>query len=213
MSELLDIISPSGVGTILLAILSGAGGSALLDLYWKPRRDRRRAAALLHADIVMNMQLIQFHSHLRKNAPRTIPMDLKLSRLGFDTAGNIISELPTELLRPVVLLYSRIDDLNRNVDLYAEGIDQLGTLTSTLQRAKQQHYLNSIVDVFNTGMDKARETCIEVGGRIEKLAQVRVDRNQPKREFADEAATLLRERKQRIDALAAMDDEESAPGG
>lgn len=130
MPELIDWISAllPGVGTILLAILSGAGGSALLDLYWKPRRDRRRAAALLHADIIMNMQLIQLHAHLRKNAPRRIPQDLKLSRLGFDTAGEIISELPTELLRPLLLLYNRIDDLNRNVDLYAQGMDELDTI-------------------------------------------------------------------------------------
>jgi hypothetical protein len=214
MSELLDVISTlvPGVGTILLAILSGAGGSALLDLYWKPRRDRRRAAALLHADIVVNMQIIQFHAHLRKSAPRKIPQDLKLSHLGFDTAGEIVSELPTELLRPVMLLYNRFDDLNRNVELYAQGMDQLATLdASSPQRAKLQHYLNSVIDVFNTGMDKAWESCVDVGLKIEKLAAIRVDKNEPKRDFAAEADKLLRERKVRMDALAAMDQAEESP--
>jgi hypothetical protein len=45
-------------GTIILAVLAGAGGSALLELLWKPRRDRRRAASLLIAEVAMNTELL-----------------------------------------------------------------------------------------------------------------------------------------------------------
>lgn len=209
MSDLPGLVSVliPGLGTALIAIISGAGGSALLELYWKPRRDRRRAAALIHADIILNMQMILFHAELRKNAPRKIPQDLKLSRLGYDTAGEMVSELPTDLLRPVVLLYNRIDDLNRNVDLYSKALDEFDTLDpSSPRREKLQHYMNSIIDVFNTGMDKAWDTCKLVGGQIEKLARIKVDKNEPRRDFSAEAKTLLRERQLRIQALAAMDE-------
>lgn len=46
-----------GLGTVALAILSGAGGAALLELWWKPRRERRRAAALVHSDL-MNQRAV-----------------------------------------------------------------------------------------------------------------------------------------------------------
>lgn len=59
-----------GLGIIVIAVLSGAGGSALLELIWKPRRDRRAAAALLYAEILQNSQMVLFWSELRKNTPR-----------------------------------------------------------------------------------------------------------------------------------------------
>jgi len=51
---------------------SGAGGSAILESIGSPGVTVGVQQPLLHADIVMNMQLIQFHSHLRKNAPRRV---------------------------------------------------------------------------------------------------------------------------------------------
>ena len=55
----------SGAGTIALALLAGAGGSALLELLWRPRRDRRRAAAIIVAEVALNTELLLLQAHAR----------------------------------------------------------------------------------------------------------------------------------------------------
>lgn len=96
-----------GAGTILLALLAGAGGSALLELIWKPRRDRRRAASLLVAEVAMNTELLLLQAHARFKNPTGIPADLRLATIGWEAAGELVSELPTQLLRKLVILYSQ----------------------------------------------------------------------------------------------------------
>src|SRR5438067_1384586 len=97
----------SAAGTIVLAIVSGAGGSIVLELIWKPRRDRRRAASLLVAEVALNTELLLLHAHARTFAPKSIPADLSMSTLAWDAAAPLVSELPRERLRAVVTLYNR----------------------------------------------------------------------------------------------------------
>jgi hypothetical protein len=42
-----------------LSLLSGAGGALLLEVWWKPRQARKRAAVLLRAEIQENRDFIQ----------------------------------------------------------------------------------------------------------------------------------------------------------
>jgi hypothetical protein len=133
MTDLLTTLLP-GVGTVALAILSGAGGSALLELWWKPRRDRRKAAGLLLADGLLNTELLVLQAHARFKNPRSIPADFEMSVLGWDTAGNVLSELDAELLKSLVLLYNRYRYLNKCVLLYAETLRELDSVAPTNPR-------------------------------------------------------------------------------
>src|SRR5262245_12375852 len=89
--SLLSIIGPS-----VLAILSGAGGAALLEVYWKPRQDRRKAATVLLSEILNNTQLCLLQANARQKAPKRIPADFRLELQGWDAAQDKLSELPPD---------------------------------------------------------------------------------------------------------------------
>ena len=97
-SELLAQALP-GLGTALLAIISGAGGSALLDLFWKPRQERRKAAAILMADVLLNTELLLLQAHARVKNPKRIPDDFNMSLIGWDATSESLRELPAGLIK------------------------------------------------------------------------------------------------------------------
>ncbi len=155
MAPFLEVLLP-GLGTALLAILSGAGGSALLDLWWKPRRERRKAGGLILADVLLNTDLLLLQAHARSKNPRSIPADFEMSLLGWESASGVISELDAELLKSLVLLYHRYRYLNKCVGLYSDGLRELDSMPQTDQRyPRVKRHLDLTIDVFNTAIDEA----------------------------------------------------------
>ena len=211
-----DVLEPvenllSLLGTILIGLLSGAGGSVILEVLWRPSRSRRRAAALVHSDLIINAQLVLAHAELRKSAPRKVPQDLILSRLGFDTAEGLVAELPPELLRKLVGYYNLVNDLNRNVGFYADALDLLEGLDSGSERRKnQQRYLNSIIDVWNTGLDNLHKRALVLLPELERLAKIKSGKNETPRDIAAEARALMARRAARLRALDEMDRDDNA---
>jgi hypothetical protein len=144
-----------GLSTVLLAIISGAGGSALLELYYKPRRDRRRAAGLLLAEILLNTDLALLQAHARWKAPKKIPSDFSFSLMSWDAAAPLLSELPLDLLKRTVLLYNRYQACNQAVQSYSKTLDDRNALPKDAEDRRKQleGFLKSTIDVFNTGLD------------------------------------------------------------
>src|SRR5713101_1656696 len=91
---------------VVLPILSGAGGAALLEVYWKPRRDRRRAAVILLSEILNNWQRCILQANARQKAPKRVPADFHIELQGWDAAQDKLSELPPDTIKSVMLLYS-----------------------------------------------------------------------------------------------------------
>ena len=196
-----------GLGTILVAIISGAGGSALLELYYKPRRDRRKAAALLAAEIGTNAELILLHAHFRKTNPRKIPRDLHFSKAAWEIASPFLGELPPDLLKKLLLLYARFDAANEAVLLYDDAVREIRELPKDSPKLiKAQEYANTIVDVFNTGLDHAFDSAKAVLPELIKLAKIpKALRKEPADDYEARVQAMMAERKQRLAALAAMD--------
>ncbi len=143
-----------GTGNVLLALLAGAGGSALLELFWRPRRDRRRAAALLTAEVALNTELLLLQAHARQENPLGVPADFKLSTIGWEAASDLISELPPKALRELVQLYAQYDAINKNVERFGEYLTQFQNASAGSTVAQEaETLLLQTVDVFNTGID------------------------------------------------------------
>ena len=196
-----------GVGTAALAIISGAGGSALLEIFWKPRRDRRKAATLLAAEIGLNTELAILQAHARWRARRKIPGDLSFSRLAWDATTDLLRELPPDLLKRILLLYTRYEHLNYCVEDYGKTVDELQTAKNDPHRENiLKHHLNSTIDVFNTALDTTIDSGKEIMPLLLKAAGIKEtkDKNAP-RDYAKDVDKLLREREERIRALGAMD--------
>jgi len=193
-----------GLGTALLAIVSGAGGSALLELYWKPRRDRQKAAVLLLAEILVNTDLALLQAHARVKLPRHISSDLSFSRLGWDATTDLLRELPPDLVKRTLLLYKRYDYLNFCVREFSTTFDELQAAKNDTERTKVLNgHLASTVDAFNIALNKAIDTAKEILPQLLKLAGIKEEKTTtaPPRDYARDVEDHLRERAERIRIL------------
>lgn len=197
-----------GFGAVLIAIISGAGGSALLELYWKPRRDRKRLAAVLYAEILQNAEFILLWGHVRHQQPRTIPADFHLSTIGFDSTSQLLRELPPIQLKRVLLLYNRYQAANRQVAEYAGALDEFETLKrSGEDTAKIELHMDTILDTFNTGLDKTFEQSKEVVREIMVLGGIteNADPQEPPPDYRARVQQHMAQRRERLEALRDME--------
>ncbi len=129
-----------------------------------------------------------------------------MCRLGWDTAGDALTELPTETIKEVLLLYSRYEHLNECVRHYAEALQQYeATGPGNERRDKLSKFLNTTVDVFNTGMDAAFDQAMKVLPELIKLGGIKEKPTDP-RDYEKDVEQLFAERAKRIAALEAMDE-------
>jgi len=196
----------SGAGSVLLALLAGAGGSALLEVLWRPWRDRRRAASLLTAEIMMNTQLLLLQAHARQHNPRGVPADFRMSTIAWDAATNLVSELPQTLLRKIVILYGQYDAINRNVAAFGVALDDYKAATAGTGAARDaETMVIRILDVFNTGLDATLKRGQEVLPEIAAVGSIE-DTDSEKaqiRNYSDIAAEHMAMRQQHLEALGA----------
>ena len=193
-----------GAGSILLALLAGAGGSALLELLWRPRRDKRRGAALLMAEVALNTELLILQSHARQANPMGIPSDLAMSTIGWQAAAGLVTELPVRLLRQIMVLYNRYDALNRDIALFDRALEEYKHAspgTSAYKDAETNCY--RIVDVFNTGLDKAAKQGQKLLPELANLAGLEETEEEKANipNFAQAAAEHMQTRQQHLEAL------------
>lgn len=204
-----------GVGTIALAIISGAGGSALLELYYKPRRDKKRAASLLFAENILNAQLLLLQAEARKKRPRAIPEDYRLSMFAWEASQEVIKELPTDLLKKIVLLYNHYHDLNTNVKRYATLCRELDDVPADSERADDlRSELNVIIDVFNTGIDKVFATCKETLRELKKVGKIveKEPEGESPPDYEARVEKLRQQRAVRLQFLEEMDEQRGREG-
>lgn len=202
MNEFFTALVP-GLGTVALALLSGAGGAALLDLYYKPKRDRRKAAVLLYSEIILNADFCILHAHWRKHFPRQIPGDFTLSRLAFDAAIGGLSELPAPLVRKLVLLYNRVDLINKFVPMYSDAVDARDSLNpEDARRSSAERYCNTILDAFNTTIDKVFEESKEVLPELIALGKIVEKEDKAVESHQERVDQHFIEREKRLEALA-----------
>ena len=112
-----DQVAVFTFGTIAIALFSGAGGALLLDLYFRPRRDRKRAAVLLLSEASLNLEaLLNARGYMDSGTDRGPPSDMVISRTALDLVGTAVSELPPETVDGIIITYnglSRLDQLRR----------------------------------------------------------------------------------------------------
>jgi hypothetical protein len=89
-----------------------AAPPVLLELWWQPRRTRRRVATLLMYEVNLNVRTMALHTYQREHHPRQVSADFRLSRLAFDAVAPEIAELPPKVASDVIALYHRFDHLH-----------------------------------------------------------------------------------------------------
>jgi hypothetical protein len=176
-------------------MLSGAGGSALLELYYKPRRERWRASALLLSEVLLNTDLALAEAAARFDNAKKLPADFSFSLMAWDVVAPRLSELPPELLKRVLHLYNRYRTCNHAVELHAKAVDERTSLPKENDERRKQItvFLNSTIDVFYTALDAALEDARDIlpnllelgGGRRRPRAAVETVRLRIEQYFAE----------------------------
>ena len=188
----------NSAGSILLSVLAGAGGSVLLELLWRPRRDRRRAASLVLTEVAFNTQLCLLQTHARTMGSSLVPADFSMSTMAWDAAGNLLSELPTALLRELILVYNQYRSLNDHVKAFADAInvhDAADRGTDLWLKKTQQ--MKVTIDVFNSGVDATIRNGQKLLPQLTILAGFKeTDKSVP--DLAGDVARVIGDRQQRL---------------
>lgn len=187
------------LGGIALALISGAGGSALLEMFWRPRRDQKKAATLLLAEILLDTELLFMQAHARFKNPKNIPGDFHMSTLAWDTAASAIVELPPEVLKSALLLYNRYRDMNANVAQFATAVENVErTASGSAERKRAERQADVIIDVFNTSIDSAIDHAKQFTPTLFKLAKIKPAADLDMDNLKAKVDRLIAEREDRI---------------
>jgi len=190
------------VGGIVVALVSGAGGAVLLEVFWKPRRDRRKAATLLLAEILLNTELLLMQTRARQARPKSIPGDFHMSTLAWDTVSNALVELPAEVLKSVLLLYNRYRDLNTFVGQFAEALrDVDANEPGSAVRLRAERHSDVIIDVFNTSIDSTIDHAKKLSVTLFKIAGIKPTGEMDYEAMKAKVDRLFEEREERIRRL------------
>jgi hypothetical protein len=194
----------SSAGTILLAMLAGAGGSVLLELLWRPRRDRQRAAGLLTAEVALNTELLLLQAHARQADRFGIPADLRMSVMGWHAVAALVSELPFAENRALIHIYNQYDALNRQVEAYGIALakHKAASAGSSEYRDSETMVLR-ILDVFNTGLDATLANGQRLIPGLAELAGIKETAEEKAKipNYSDVAAEHMAMRKAHVEAL------------
>jgi hypothetical protein len=193
-----------GLGTVVLALFGGAAGSALLELWWKPRRTRRRVAALLAHEVNINGQMLVLHTHLRKRKPRQISKDFQLSHLAFDAVAQEIAELPPKVASHVIVVYHRFDHLERLREWFSEALEKADAAESGAESEKLRQHVLATLDAFNLNLDKTLNDARETFGLLRALAPKQEWREVSDAEYGERVAASEAERLERLKRLDEM---------
>lgn len=192
-------------GPTIVAIASGAGGAALLDVWWKPKQERKAATTMLLAELLNNHDLCALQSCERKNSPTRIPLDFAVEVAGWDAAVPHLGSLPPDVLRSVLLLYTRYRRLNELVDRYSRLVAERSALPSgSMHRIGIQASIANVLEVFNTSLDTVMEHGVALHSELLPLTGIKTGKNPaPPRDLGKAVADARAARESREKKLRA----------
>jgi hypothetical protein len=201
----LEKLAP-GLVTVVLALFGGAGGSLLLDMWWKPRRVRRRVAALLMHEVNVNTQAMAVHTYLREQHPRQVSADFRLSRLGFDAVASEIAELPPQVASDVIVLYHHFEHLHvlREAFSRTHAAWRAAEATGQGEIEKVKRYCLAALDGFNVNLDETLTEARAVFALLRQHAPRQPWRQVSDAELREKVAAHEQDRRARLEGLAKM---------
>ncbi len=139
---------------ILLGLFGGAGATLLWELVLKPMRERRNVAAVLSAEVSLNLELLSAAKLLAR--PDNVPSDFELPIMVFEAMAERIGELPSQTVREVIFLYRYFKQLSELPKIYVRSVDTLRAVPAdSPHRKAMESEIRSCVEVFNSLVAKA----------------------------------------------------------
>jgi len=190
--------------TVLLALFGGVAGSALLELWWKPWRTRRRVAALLVEEVNLNAQMIQTYIHVLRRDPGHISPAFELSHLAFDAVAQEVGELPPTVAGHVILAYLHFKYLPRLLEILRERNRRWREAKGATGRSDVEElkdYTINALDVFTVALNTAFKEAGETLELLQAYAPKVERRGVSGAEYAQRVAAAEAERIERTKRL------------
>jgi hypothetical protein len=152
-------IALSGV----FGLVSGGGAIWWIETIWRPRRTRQRVALILVRELAMNRRTL---AHLAPKVRNTkteaiIPVDFALSRIGLESVGLQLSELPPEVVSDIIGFYKYLDHLERIFASYQHATEVLEGLENRESLIAREAIANKrgAVQQFKESLEEAIRWC------------------------------------------------------
>jgi len=192
-----------GIVTAVLALFGGAGGSALLELWWKPRRTRRRVAVLLAYEVNLNLKAMLAHTIARERHLMQVSADFKLSTVAFDALAEQIAELPAHTASQVLDVYHRFERLHRLREAFSATHQRWRDAEAEGRPDVEQlkRYCLAALDGFNTRLD---DTITDTRATFDELRRLGPDQGWhelPEGDAREQITKQLQERDARLKRL------------
>lgn len=128
------------LGGAILGLFGGVGATVLWEGIVKPYRERRNLARSLATEILTNRIRLQKTFSIRASTPKTLPFNLQLSTLVFESVAEKIAELPEEILPELIQLYNHFISVNAIKAHLKGNLDQRpGADASTVEILKKKY--------------------------------------------------------------------------
>ena len=168
-------------------------------MFWRPRRDRRKAATLLLAEILLDTELLFMQAHARFKNPKNIPGDFPMRTLAWHTAASALVELPPETLKSALLLYNSYRGMNANVAQFATALEEIErSAPDSPERKRATRQADVIIDVFNTSIDSSIDHAKKFTPTLFKLAKLKPAGDLDTDKLKAKVNRLMTEREDRI---------------
>jgi hypothetical protein len=147
----------------LFTLVSGGGALWWIEGIWKPRRTRQRVALILVRELAMNRRtLVHLAPKVRNTETEAIiPVDFALSRIGLESVGLHLGELPPEVVSDIIGFYKFLDHLDRIFASYQhstvvlEGLENRDSLIAREAVASKR----GAVEQFKESLEEAIRWC------------------------------------------------------
>jgi hypothetical protein len=194
-----------GVTTALLALFGGAGGSLLLELWWNPRRTRRRVAALLAEEVNLNAQILKLQAHLRRTDPGRLTADFQVMQAAFEAVAQEIGALPADVAGQLILTYHYFDGLNRLQQMCSERMHRWRDAQAKGGDVRElERDVIKALDAFYVLVDTTYKAAGETLTMLRVYAPKRKQREVSDEEYAARVAASEAERVARLARIRAV---------
>jgi hypothetical protein len=153
----------------LLGLFGGVGATAIWEGLVRPHRDRRNIARSLATEICLNRDRIEQVKVSRRETPRDVPLNVRLSTAAYESLAEKISELPEEILPALMTVYHRFTSINALTTRMADDLQKFQEAPSETEEIFARR-LDEAFHWLDEGLEVISPTIADVLPQLVRLA-------------------------------------------
>ena len=177
---------------LLSGLFGGIGSVALLELWLRPRLDRKQIAAVLASEIELNEERLLVTQMVGEADSTRVLRHVHISTVALDSYRHRLASLEPEALRHVMRLYWELDRVQTTAhsasdhwELYNKADD------GSPERTKRRRMINEALEVFDASIDAALLVSGQLRVVLYDLARLKPSLRLSRGDLSERARTAL----------------------